>query len=89
MNKQTSQQQPESGTGGLTESPEYLNKRELAARLGISIRSCDNLIARRVLPFVRLGSPKLIRFPKTEVDRYIREHLTVRARGSEGGESHA
>ena len=85
MNEPNTANQTESNAV-LPESLEYLDKRQLAARLGISVRSCDNLIARRVLPYVRLGSPKLVRFPKSDVDRYIREHLTVRARGSEGGQ---
>lgn len=58
----------------------YLTKQQLARRLNVSPRTVDNLMARRALPFVRL-SAKLIRFPVAAVEAYLRDHLTVRARG--------
>ena len=64
---------------------EYLTKNQLAARLGVSLLTIDNLMARHRLPYVRL-SRKLIRFPKAEVDHYIASNLTIRAAGrSRGG----
>ncbi|NBV24658.1 MAG: DNA-binding protein [Proteobacteria bacterium] len=58
----------------------YLTKQQLARRLNVSLRTVDNLVARRALPFVRLGG-KLIRFPKVAVDEHIQRHLTINARG--------
>ena len=64
--------------------PEYETKSQVARRLGVSQRTIDNLMARRLLPFVKL-SPKIIRFPRVEVDNYLRRHLTIKARGQESG----
>lgn len=57
----------------------YLTKQQLAQRLNVSLRTVDNLIARRAIPFVRL-SGKLIRFPKAVVDEHIQRHFTIHAR---------
>lgn len=66
--------------------PEYLNKAELARRLGISIRSLDNLIRARRIPYVKL-SGKLIRFPYAEVKEHLDRTCRVSARGEERGGS--
>lgn len=47
-------------------SPEFLDKDGVAALLGVSRRTVDNLVARRELPVVRL-SRRLLRFPRTAV----------------------
>lgn len=61
-------------------SPAYFSKRELAFYLGVSVRTCDNLLAAGKLPYVRFSS-RLIRFPRAAVEAYIRDHLTIKARG--------
>jgi excisionase family DNA binding protein len=45
---------------------EFLNKNEVAALLGVSRRTVDNMVARRELPFLRL-SRKILRFPRQAV----------------------
>ena len=65
---------------GLSSPPAYFTKRELAFYLGVSVRTCDNLLAAGKLPHVRF-SCRLIRFPRAAVEAYLRDHLTIRARG--------
>ncbi len=55
---------PEAGSGA-----EFENKRELAARLGVSTRTIDNLLTRG-LPHVKL-TRKLTRFPRAAVDEWL------------------
>src|SRR5882672_2329482 len=52
--------QPNAGAGQ-PPAPEYENKRQLAARLGVSVRTIDNLLTRG-LPHLKL-TRKLTRFP--------------------------
>lgn len=67
-------------------SGEYLDKSQLARRLGISIRSVDNLVRSKRVPFVRLTG-KLIRFPWSEVKQHLDRTCRVNARGEERGGS--
>lgn len=60
---------------GYPPRPEFESKQELAARLGISTRTVDNLM-QRGLPYVAITS-KLRRFPRTEVDQWLRQ-FTIR-----------
>lgn len=60
--------------------PAFWNKREVAHQLGVSVRTVDNLLRRKALPFCRLGG-KLIRFPREAVLEHIRRNLTINARG--------
>jgi len=62
------------------ELPAFWNKREVAHQLGVSVRTVDNLIQRKALPFCRLGG-RLVRFPREAVLEHIRRHLTINARG--------
>jgi excisionase family DNA binding protein len=55
----------------------YFTKKELAAHLNVSTRTIDNMITRG-LPYIRFTS-KLVRFPRTAVDDWIRER-TIRRR---------
>ncbi|MDA7521245.1 excisionase family DNA-binding protein [Verrucomicrobia bacterium] len=57
---------------------EYLTKQELANYLRVSLRTIDNFISRRTVPFVRLGG-RMVRFPRTLVDDHIRTQLIVRS----------
>jgi excisionase family DNA binding protein len=68
------------GTARNTEqnSPrDYENKRQLAARLGISERTICNLMCRG-LPHIKL-TRKLIRFPRAAVDEWLAERQVRRA----------
>lgn len=69
---------------GKTEAPQYLNKQQLAARLGVSIRTIETLMAERKLPYLRL-TRKLVRFPVAEVDACLAHNLRVKALGEDGG----
>jgi predicted DNA-binding transcriptional regulator AlpA len=63
-----------------TSQPEwrdYENKRQLAARLGVSIRTIDNLMVRG-LPHIKL-TRKLTRFPRRPVDEWLAERQVRRA----------
>jgi excisionase family DNA binding protein len=50
---------------------------ELAVRLGVSIRTVDNLLVRG-LPHIKL-SQRLIRFPRAAVDEWLAERQVRRA----------
>ena len=60
-----------------TPAPDYENKRQLAARLGVSIRTIDNLLTRG-LPHIKL-TRKLTRFPRAVVDQWLAERQIRRA----------
>ena len=57
-------------------APDYENKRQLAARLGVSVRTIDNLLTRG-LPHVKL-TRKLTRFPRVAVDEWLAERQVRR-----------
>ena len=57
--------------------PEYENKRQLAARLGVSVRTIDNLLTRG-LPHLKL-TRKLTRFPRAAVDQWLADRQVSRA----------
>ncbi len=67
---------PETGAGQ-PQAPEYENKRQFAARLGVSVRTIDNLLARG-LPHLKL-THKLTRFPRAVVDAWLAERQIRRA----------
>jgi excisionase family DNA binding protein len=71
------QETPAAGSGQ-TEKPDYLSKQQLAARLGVSIRTIESLMAEKKLPYLRL-TRKLVRFPAAEVDNYLARNLRVNA----------
>lgn len=56
--------------------PEFETKRQLAARLGVSVRTIDNLLARG-LPHVKL-TRKLTRFPRVPVNEWLAERQVRR-----------
>jgi excisionase family DNA binding protein len=62
---------------GQPSAPDYENKRQLAARLGVSVRTVDNLLTRG-LPHCKL-TRKLIRFPRAAVDEWLAERQVRRA----------
>ena len=62
---------------GPSPTQDFENKRQLAARLGVSLRTIDNLLVRG-LPHLRL-TRRLIRFPRAAVDEWIAERQVRRA----------
>jgi excisionase family DNA binding protein len=60
----------------VTQRREYEDKRQLAARLGVSVRTIDNLLARG-LPHIKL-TRKLTRFPRVAVDEWLAERQVRR-----------
>ena len=64
---------------GMASTPvrEYDDKRQLAARLGVSVRTIDNLLVRG-LPRLRL-TRKLTRFPRAAVDEWLAKRQVRRA----------
>ena len=68
--------QPVPGAGQ-TREPDYENKQQLATRLGVSVRTIDNLLVRG-LPHLKL-TRKLIRFPRVAVDEWLAEREVRRS----------
>lgn len=72
-------------TGSATQiEPELITKMVAANLLGVSIRTIDNMMRQKRISYIKL-TPKIVRFPRREILQHIREHLTVHAHGSEGG----
>jgi excisionase family DNA binding protein len=55
----------------------YLSRSQLAAVLGLSLRTIDNLLAAGTLPHFRIG--KCIRFDLSEVEETLRRTCRVEA----------
>ncbi len=55
---------------------QYETKKQLAARLNVSVRTIDNLLVRG-LPHIKLTS-KLVRFPRGPVDQWLTERQVQR-----------
>lgn len=62
---------------GRSSPKDYESKQELAARLGVSVRTIDNLL-KRGLPYVRL-TRKLMRFPRAATNAWLTERQVRRA----------
>ena len=60
---------------GQQQAPEYENKKQLAARLGVSVRTIDNLL-KRGLPHLKL-TRKLTRFPRVAVNEWLAERKSA------------
>jgi excisionase family DNA binding protein len=65
------------GLSSIETDREFENKRQLAARLGISVRTVDSLLAAG-LPYIKL-TRKLVRFPRAAVDEWLRQREVRRA----------
>jgi excisionase family DNA binding protein len=76
MECMTENLQPAAGAGQ-PQAREYENKRQLAARLGVSVRTIDNLLTRG-LPHIKL-TRKLTRFPRAAVEEWLAERQVRRA----------
>lgn len=59
---------------------QYLTKQDAADYLKVSKRTIDNLMASGSLPFIKLGG-RIVRFPKSAIDRHIKDTLTVHPKG--------
>ena len=57
----------------------YIDKAELARRLGRAVRSVDTYMADGIVPFYKLG--RTVAFKWSEVDAYLQSHYRVGARG--------
>ena len=53
----------------------YIDKRELARRLGRTVRSVDTYMALGIVPFYKLG--RTVAFKWSEVDAHIMAHYRV------------
>ena len=58
---------------------EYITRKQAAARLAISVRTLDGLIARGQLPAYRIG-PKAVRLRESDLDDYAAARLVAPAR---------
>lgn len=54
----------------------YMTKKQLASYLAVHPRTIDNLMARNIIPFIKL-SKGIIRFPVELVDKTL-DHATVK-----------
>jgi len=60
-------------------APDYETKSQVARRLNVSKRTIDNLMRQRRLPFIKL-TPKLVRFPRADVDLFLAQNFRVETR---------
>ncbi len=56
----------------------YITRKEAAARLSVSLRVLDGLIARGQLPAYKVGS-KLVRINEADLDKYMKRQLMAPA----------
>jgi len=66
--------------GMKTQSPHLLKKKQLATVLGISPRTVDDLVAKRVIPYLAI-SPRLHLFDPEAVKFALEKRFEVRAKG--------
>ena len=66
-------------------APDYETKSQVAKRLNVSKRTIDNLMKQRRLPFIKL-TPRIVRFPKAEVDAFLARNFRVSACSLETGQ---
>jgi excisionase family DNA binding protein len=59
---------------------DLLDKPAAANLLGISTRTLDGLMARRMVPFVKVGA-KIVRFHRGDLLAHFRRHFGVSAEG--------
>jgi predicted DNA-binding transcriptional regulator AlpA len=54
---------------GIVSEMEYLDKKQLAAKLNCSVKSIINWTAGRRLPMVKIG--RLVRYPRVEIEKRL------------------
>lgn len=59
--------------------PTLIKKKELAKRLSVSPRTIDNWVAKRVIPFIRVG-PRFYLYDFEAVLAAIRKHYEIEAK---------
>ncbi len=64
--------------------PDYETKSQVARRLNVSRRTIDNLMRQRRLPFIKL-TPRIVRFPKAEVDTFLARNFRVNGFSQDAG----
>ena len=67
-------------------APDYETKSQVARRLNVSVRTIDNLMKQRRLPFIKLTS-KIVRFPKADVDTFLARNFRVRSITQDAGDT--
>ena len=60
-------------------SEEFLTKKELAGRLKVSVRSCENWQRNNLFPFIKVN--KIVRFYWPDVLKHLQANFRVNARG--------
>lgn len=63
-------------------SEPYIGKREVARRLGKTVRTVDNWMRRGMLPYYKCN--RTVAFRWSEVQGFMRENFQVRRQGSRG-----
>lgn len=77
MNNQSNQQ---AATGAATESPpEFITKQVFSDRMAWSLRTTDNLLRQRKIPFCKLG--KIVRIPWPEAREHVLRNYRIHAGG--------
>jgi len=62
-----------------TIEPTLIRKKELATRLSVSTRTIDNWVAKKIIPFIRIG-PRFYLYDFEAVLAAIRKHYGVEAK---------
>lgn len=70
---------PPTAPAAINGADDLLSKPEAAHLLGISVRTLDGLMARRAVPYFKLGR-KLVRFQRGDLLAHLRERYRVAAR---------
>ena len=66
-------------------SEPFIGKREVAQRLGKTVRTVDNWMRRGMLPYYKCNHTVAFRW--SEVQGFMRENFQVRRQGSQGAQS--
>ncbi len=67
-------------------APVYETNPQVARRLNVRVRTVDNLMKKRRLPFIKLMS-KIVRFPKADVDAFLARNFRVRSLTQDAGDT--
>jgi hypothetical protein len=69
---------PESSGTGTESQPEFITKRVFSARMAWSVRTTDNFLRQRKIPFCKLG--KIVRIPWPEAREHLLRNYKINAR---------
>jgi excisionase family DNA binding protein len=59
----------------MTPVPKYLNKSQVADMLGVSHRTIDDWMKRRLIPFLKIG--KAVRFVPADIEKHLTEKCKI------------